>query len=231
MVLLLDAGADPLAPTDFDDDTQPPLTLAAQKGHGKIARLLWYHAAAQQPEELHRANDGWRPFLSCLVRAATYGRVTLVADFLDWWDGWSAAEQTGVLLAIAGRWQLYIVEPLLEPFMYPLEIILQALHRAADSRFMLLEEERSGVRYGGTDYVDEELPVARLIDAAADPNGSFQNQRPLDRASASIDLVDAMTVLLEKGADPSATNKRGQPVLHHLDDLTTSCLQRPRVHI
>lgn len=111
-----------------------------------------------------------------------------MGDFLDWWDGWSAAEQTGALLAAAGRWQLHIVEFLLERFMYPSEIILQVLHRAADSKFMLLEEERSGVRYDGSVYVDEQLLVARHIDAGADPNGAFQNQRSLDRASASIDL-------------------------------------------
>lgn len=64
--LLLDTGADPLAPPDFDDDTLSPLTLAARNGNGKIARLLWDRAAAQQLEELHlhRANDGLRLFLS-----------------------------------------------------------------------------------------------------------------------------------------------------------------------
>lgn len=149
--LLLDAGADPLAPTDFDDDTLSP-----------VASPLWATSSTGGMVGLRRSRQGH------FLRPREDGSSTSWSFFLS---------GSCILPRSFSR------------FCTGLLILSSCYLR------------RKGLECGTTGhvYVDEQLLVARHIDAGADPNGAFQNQRSLDRASASIDLAGTMEVLLEKG--------------------------------
>ncbi|RYO86350.1 hypothetical protein DL764_009015 [Monosporascus ibericus] len=86
---LLGAGTDALA-VSIDDSALPPMALAARRGHPAILQRLWQHA---RPES-HANGPKGNPFQTCLVQAAAYGHVSIAADFLDWWDGWTVGLRT-----------------------------------------------------------------------------------------------------------------------------------------
>ena len=72
------------------------------------------------------------------------------------------------------------------------------------------------VKYEGIDYLDQQLLIALLIDAGADPN-SYPNNTPLIYSVAyNANLTGALKTLLEKGADPNKTNGSGKSALHVL---------------
>ncbi|RYP80778.1 hypothetical protein DL770_006098 [Monosporascus sp. CRB-9-2] len=206
---LLGAGADALA-VSINDDALPPIALAARTGHPAILRRLWQHT----PPENHANGPKGNPFQTCLVQAAAHGHVSIVADLLDWWDGWTQDVKDESLLWAARRWQVYVVELLLSKALFEPRVIDDALCSAADFKYLLAEE--TDIRYDGDDYLNQQLLIAQLIDAGANPNGSSPNEPLVIGAARLVNLVGALKALLEKGADPNVTDSDGQSALHYL---------------
>lgn len=147
VIILVSAGADPLAETP-EEGSISPLMLAIRNGQRSILQRLW---ACLTPES--HAN-GTRPILSCLHQAAVYGQASLVSDLLIWWDGWIVAVKEEALLAAVNRWHIHVVDVLLMRLIFPRNILVQALYRAAGFKFMIGEEEISDVYYDGVDYLN-----------------------------------------------------------------------------
>ncbi|EFY94031.1 ankyrin repeat protein [Metarhizium robertsii] len=197
--VLLDAGADVLAETADDSLSATPLGLAARLGLVDILRRLWISV----PPESHA--NVFRPPLSCLILAATYGQAATVGHLLDWWDGWSLDVRDTALCYASGRWQVHSVQVLLERLRFSHETMVRALHKAADFKFIMAEEEGAlGVQYSEMDYVHQRQLIAKLVDAGADVNARLHGQHLTLQAAGVIDLAPALSQLLESGLDPGA---------------------------
>lgn len=206
--ILLRAGASPLSVKFGGDDAPTPLAIAARQGNGTLVRQLWQ----QIDPDRHASNH--QGFQSCLVYAAMYGQVSVVTDLLDWWDGWSAKAQELALSGAAMRWRVYVVKVLLSKFPFEQQTLDHMLYVAAD--FMIPLAFQSIAEYQGVDYFEQQLLIELLVDAGADPNTTLNRVSPLQMAAGNLNLVGALKVLLEKGADPNATNEAGDSALHRL---------------
>ncbi|KAH7212061.1 hypothetical protein DER44DRAFT_895050 [Fusarium oxysporum] len=81
--LLLDAGADPLAPASGTDDRATALTIAGREGKQPFLYQLLNHI--KPPQNSHVYND----LQYCFLESAAWGQVACVANLMDWWDGWT----------------------------------------------------------------------------------------------------------------------------------------------
>lgn len=207
-ILLLDAGADPLAQMPGDIPSSP-IVLAIRLGSRDILRRMWISV----PPESHA--NGPRPYLSCLTHAAAYGQVSILEDLLDWWDRWSSDAKDYALLYAATRWQIYTTDLLLKRIQYSQEALRKALD-GATKRKCELWTETSGPKYEGIDYLHQQQLISRLIDAGADANNVEKGRHIIIQAASAIDLAGGLKTLLDKGADPNGTDNSGQSALHHL---------------
>ncbi|KAI0106712.1 ankyrin repeat protein [Daldinia grandis] len=211
IVMLLDAGADPLLMTEKGETSYSAVMLAAQRGHDEAFGVLWLRV----PPEIH-ANH---PLTSCLVQAAIYGHVFLVGWLLDVWDGWTKQTKESALLHAVSRWQYYVVNLLLEKVTFEQDLLYKALYRAVDLKSDFLDEVM-GPQYDGVDYLNQQRMITRLTKVGLDPN-KVLNSRPLVHIAATyIDLAGALHVLLENGADPNVRDSQGRTVMHKLADRT-----------
>lgn len=205
--LLLAAGADPLL-VSYGEQRLTAIGFAALKGHRDVVKRFWMCC----PPEGHV--HGVKPYQACLVVAATHGHVAVVEDLLGWWNGWSQDLKIEALLWAARRWHLGVATLLLNRALFEQSTLQEALHAATGQKFMLSDEFK--VKYEGIDYLDQQLLIALLIDAGADPN-SYPNNTPLIYSVAyNANLTGALKTLLEKGADPNKTNGSGKSALHVL---------------
>ena len=212
--LLLAAGADPHLVSTGEDPQLPALGFASWRGHRALARRLW---TAGGPPERHVA--GLQPYQISLVVAARYGHAAIVEDLLDAWEGgWSQELQDEALLWAARRWHYNVVALLLARGSFQQATLEKALGHAADNKFMLSYEWP--VKYEGIDYTDQQLLIAALIDAGANPNAPSPEQGynpPMWTAAANVNLTGALKMLLEKGADPNqALAVEGKSALHRV---------------
>lgn len=84
---LLRAGADAVTQRDFlgmGFDPPASIMLAIGLGRTALVQRLWQHI----PPDTY-ANDGTRPYFSCVAHAARCGQVDILEWLLDVWDGWS----------------------------------------------------------------------------------------------------------------------------------------------
>ncbi|KAH7009603.1 ankyrin repeat protein [Ilyonectria destructans] len=206
--VLLDAGAQPLILRYLGDDAASPLSIAARQGNRARLRKLWKYI-----EPGHHAGN-YLGFQFCLVQAAMYGEPSTVADLLSWWDGWSPKARECALRWAAMRWKVYVVELLLSKMTFNQQLLDSALLHATEYKALLNYEPI--VHYNGVDYLEQQQLIALLVDVGANPN-MFSSQIPLIQLTACrVDLAGALKVLLEKGADPNATDKAGASALHRL---------------
>ncbi|KAH6975993.1 ankyrin [Ilyonectria sp. MPI-CAGE-AT-0026] len=206
--ILLSAGASPLALRHSSDDDRTPLEIAARQGNRAILRQLWQHI---DPD--HHTNN-YTNFQSCLVYAAMYEQVPIVADLLSWWDGWSPMATEQALSWAAKRWQVYVVELLLSKFSFEQQTLDNALEYAASFKAKTSIFERIDNR--GVDYLEQQQLIALLVDAGANPNSTLNRSSAILSAAFCMDLVGALKALLEKGADPNVTMHTGVSALHRL---------------
>ncbi|RYP05240.1 hypothetical protein DL764_003947 [Monosporascus ibericus] len=205
--LLLAAGADALI-VSRDQQMLTAIGIAASKGHRDIVKRLWTCC----PPESHV--EGLKPYQTCFVVAASDGHASIVEDMLDWWNGWSQDLRIEALLWAARRWHLGVVTLLLKRDSFKQPTLQEALHHAADHKIVV--SDGLNVKYEGIDYINQQLLIASLIDAGADPNSCPDNTPLIYTIAYSADLTGALKTLLDKGADPNKTNRSGKSALHVL---------------
>ncbi|KAI0112110.1 ankyrin repeat-containing domain protein [Nemania sp. FL0031] len=203
--VLLDAGADPTLELGGTDSADTALQLAAQRGHLDINRELWGRMA---PE--YHANEPW----SCLVQAARYGQAALVSWYLDVWHGWSASTTEKALGAAVGRWHYDTVDVLLRNVDYNETIRYRMLENACCLKAQLPEQLRE--EYCDEDFLNQRHIIERLIGAGLDPNRSSSETPLLHKAAHYHHQFEALSTLLDQGADPDVKDYRGETVLHEL---------------
>lgn len=208
--ILLAAGANILRQTS-DSDGLTCLALAAGIGRRDIFHHLWHSITHET-----RAK-GPRLYSSCLAIAAQHGQTALVSDLLVLGDGCTDAMKNDVLFWAVGRWQVHVVDLLLAKITFTPEILLQALHQAAESKIWM-DNERASAMCSGADSTNQGLLIARLIDAGADPNARLHGRLALFKAATAVTLSGGLAMLLEKGSDPNAVNveQDGKTALHRL---------------
>ncbi|KFY67362.1 hypothetical protein V496_01632 [Pseudogymnoascus sp. VKM F-4515 (FW-2607)] len=199
--ILLAAGAD--AFVRCTEQRQTAMEIAARKGHRDIVKRLWTCC----PPESHATGIQSR---TCLVIAATYGHASIVEDMLDWWDGWPQALRIDALQEATGGWHFSVVNLLLKRESFEQLTLQDMLHSVTEAK--LTDDD---VKCGVVDYTDQQLLIALLIDAGADPN--YNSYEPIIYTVAgNAYLTLALKTLLEKGADPNKTNRSGMSALHVL---------------
>lgn len=203
--LLLAACAD-VCKLDCGDASVTAIGSAVQEGHRDAARRLW--AAATPEDQLQRI----RPFRSDLVVAAMYGRAAIVHDLLSSWPGWPQQLKDSALIWAARRWHFEVVQLLMHTVSFSKDRIQEALCLAVEKKTELPYEFRS--RCEGFEYLNQQLLIALLVDAGADPNATWHNMPLLCNAAVDANCTGALKTLLEKGADPNASCKSGRSALH-----------------
>ncbi|KFY96880.1 hypothetical protein V498_02391 [Pseudogymnoascus sp. VKM F-4517 (FW-2822)] len=207
--LLLAAGANSHI-VSYGQRRLTAIGLAASKGHRDIVKRLWARCAP----ESHL--DGLNIHETCLVMAASHGQASVVDDMLNWWNGWSQDSKIEALWYAAKQWQFGVVNLLLKRESFEQPMLQDALHSAANHKVMITD----GIpKYEGVEYANQQLLIASLIDAGADPNSSAYSNIPLlFTVACNSNLTGALKTLLEKGADPNKTNESGLSALHVLTE-------------
>lgn len=218
--LLLKAGANPLCEDRSAAWPMSALRRAAVRGNRAVFRMLWEHLSSDSSCLGFAA-----AYAYCLVDAAEFGRVSVLADLLDSWDGWSLADKARALHAACYRWQFVTADLLLARASFSPEVLAAALRVAVGFRFWLAEVD--GPRpppYHGVDYLTQQQLIARLFDAGAEPGKAGD---AVLAAARYVDLAGALKVLLEKGADPDAQSPNGQVALHRLGSPVSVVTEGP----
>lgn len=93
-------------------------------------------------------------------------------------------------------------------------MLQDALHSAAYHKVMITDDIP---KYKGVEYANQQLLIASLIDARADPNSSAHGNIPLlFTVACNSNLTGALKTLLKKGTDPNKTNESGLSALRVL---------------
>jgi ankyrin repeat protein len=204
--LLLAAGADPQL--SRGEQRLPAIGYAALSGQRDVVKRLWRLC----PPEDH--TQGVKPYQVPLVVAARYGKAAVVEDLLDWWDGWSQDLKVEALMWAARRWHFEVAVLLLERTFFEQSTIQEALHIAVKLKSMLENEFKP--KFESINYINQQMLIALLIDAGADPNSCPDNTPLIYGAAYDAALTGALKTMLEKGADPNKTNAFGRSALHVL---------------
>ncbi|KFY45182.1 hypothetical protein V494_01107 [Pseudogymnoascus sp. VKM F-4513 (FW-928)] len=201
--ILLAAGADAsIAECTMDGLTA--IAAAAHQGHRDIVKRLW--ACFSPVEHLQGCQI-------CLVVAASNGHASIVEDLLDLWNGWPLEVKILALRMASSEWQFGVVNLLLKRESFEQSVLQKALHCAADLKPLGHFE----AHYEGADYADQQLLIATLIDAGADPNCYVSGTTPLILTVVHNSILTcALKTLLEKGADPNRTDGFGRSALREL---------------
>ncbi|KAG9250847.1 ankyrin repeat protein [Emericellopsis atlantica] len=190
--LLLAAGADPLL---IDRRTRRirPIGWAAMNGHRDVVRHLW---TCGPPEEQTKPLDHVK---SPLRAAGEYGHAQIVEDLMSW-DGWPKDHLEQVLSYATADWDYNVVARLFKSDLLDRKSATQALFGAINSNKAWLRGVSEGF-----DYINQQRLIELFISAGADLNHSISGSGyPLVcKAASNANLTGALTILLEKGAEPN----------------------------
>ncbi|KFY67363.1 hypothetical protein V496_01633 [Pseudogymnoascus sp. VKM F-4515 (FW-2607)] len=205
--LLLAAGAD-ASITGFTEWGYTAIAAAADRGHRDIVKRLWTCCPPERYLQVARSQI-------CLLVAAQHGHASIVEDMLEWWNGWPQDVMIMALRVAAQEWHFGVVNLLLKRESFEQPTLQNALHDAAGLKplpfFQLF------AKYEGVDYANQQLLIALLIDAGANPSSFAYDTTPLVLTVASNSILTcALKTLLDKGADPNMTDGSGQSALHIL---------------
>lgn len=214
----LAAGANPLFP-EFADGTRTALSCAAIRGKREMVQLLLScipplaHTSSttnfkgENEEELLRV---------ALVDAATYGHVLIVRDFLDTRE----LDHTvigSVLGAATRRWEVDVVELLLDRFTFNQSSLVSSLKWAVKEKWGIEYENRYEEEYFDSDPDKQARLVSRLLDETKlDLRDPLVGSPLLYEAIFRSEQRGALRVLLEQGVDPNTQWEKGETALHLL---------------
>lgn len=205
--LLLKAGVDVAANSPVHEQRLSPLALAASVGSQRLLWRLWSHLLSQSESENIPNVD------SCLLQASINGQIPILRALLGWWE-WTAEAKNEALFWAARSWKVYSAELLTSEVSFSQESLNKALGYAVHFKPLLGDE--MPIDYNGDDYLEQQLLISHLVDVGADPNAIIDRQPITLTAARHINLVGALKVLLEKGANPNAAEHRGKTALHFL---------------
>ncbi|KAH6958071.1 ankyrin [Fusarium avenaceum] len=205
--LILQAGVDVAADSSVHEQRLSPLALAARLGNQRLLWRLWNHLRSR-PEPNNIPNVD-----SCLFQASINGQIAILRALLGWKE-WTAEAKNEALFWAARSWKAYSAGLLTSEVSFSQQSLDKAHGLAVDFKPLLGDE--LNIEYNGDDYLEQQLLIAHLIDAGADPNVIIDKQPITLPAARHINLVGALKVLLEKGANPNASDHRGKTALHFL---------------
>ncbi|KAH7238078.1 ankyrin [Fusarium tricinctum] len=205
--LLLQAGVDVAADSSVHKQRLSPLALAASVGNQRLLWRLWSHLRS------HSEVNNIQNVDSCLFQASINGQIPILRALLGWW-AWTTEAKNEALFWAARSWKVYSAELLTSEVSFSQESLDKALGFAVDFKPLLGDEIT--IEYNGDDYLEQQLLIVHLVDAGADPNATIDRKPIILTAARHINLVGALKVLLEKGANPNATDHGGKTALHFL---------------
>ncbi|KAG8668180.1 hypothetical protein FPOAC1_007557 [Fusarium poae] len=204
--LLLQAGVDVAGDSSAHEHRLSPLALAARVGNQRLLWRLWQH--------LHSRTEARNIVVnSCLFQASITGQVTILRALLAWKE-WTTEAKNEALFWAARSWKAYSAEVLTSELSFSQDVLDRTLHCAVNFRTLFGDDFK--LEYSGDDYVQQQLLIAHLVDVGANPNVTINVQPPIITAARHINLVGALKVLLDKGANPNGTDHRGKTALHFL---------------
>ncbi|KAL7765717.1 hypothetical protein ACKLNR_003633 [Fusarium oxysporum f. sp. zingiberi] len=215
--LIENAGADPLAPASGTDDRATALTIAGREGKQPFLYQLLNHI--KPPQDSHVYND----LQYCFLESAAWGQVASVANLMDWCDGWTIETKQLALNCAAQRWKVYVAEFLISKAKYDQKALDSALSHAIDYKVYMNSTNEYRIDYEGVDYFEQQQLTKLLIRTGANPNTSHFGMTLVIYTSRNINLIGALSVLLENGADPNTKDDKGRTALHHLGDAQSVC--------
>ncbi|UZP38205.1 hypothetical protein NXS19_006021 [Fusarium pseudograminearum] len=221
LILQLGVGVDVAANSSAHEHRLSPLALAARLGNQRLLWRLWQHFHSQEEES--KANVD-----SCLFEASINSQTTILRALLIWKE-WTTEAKSEALFWAARSWKAYSAQLLTTELSFPQDVLDKALHHAVDFRPLIGDDFK--LDYNGDDYLQQQLLIAHLIDAGANPNVIINGKPPIITAARSISLVGALKVLLDKGANPDATDHRGKSALHFLGSPTALNRSGPVVRL
>ncbi len=133
--------------------------------------------------------------------AALYGQASIVEDLLDLWTGWPQDLTIEALLYAARQWEFGVVNFLLKKESFEQPTLRSALIDATDPKPLLCDGYSAN--YEGIDYADQQLVIASLIDAGADPGTCANNSPLICCVACNANLTGALKVCLRKAQIPT----------------------------
>ncbi|KAF9781934.1 hypothetical protein IL306_012702 [Fusarium sp. DS 682] len=210
VTILLDAGADPLAHSDGTGDRANALTIAGREGKQPFLHQLLKHTKSFKSSHVYKDHH------YCFLESAAWGQVASVANLMDWWDGWTLKTTESALTRAAQRWKVYVAEFLISKVKFEQEALDSALASAIDYKVYMNSTNEYRIDYEGVDYFEQQQLIKLLIYAGANPNTTFRGMPLVIYTAQNINLIGALSVLLENGADPNTADKTGRTALHLL---------------
>ncbi|KAF4443202.1 hypothetical protein F53441_11511 [Fusarium austroafricanum] len=202
VTVLLDAGANPLARVSGTDDLASALTVAGRENKQAILYQLWTHI--KPTEGISKPNQ----INYCFSESAAWGQVDSVANLFDWY-GWTMETLECALNRAAQRWKVYVAEFLISKVKFEQKALDKVLAFAIDYKVLMNSTNEYRISYEGVDYIEQKQLVKLLLHAGAYVNTEHFGIPLVIFAAMNINLVGALSVLLENGADPNTVDRQG----------------------
>jgi ankyrin repeat protein len=211
VLLLLIHGADPEALTsDKLNSGDNALRLAVRHGRREIVKLLWDGGVQRNAHEGSHTKSGGRRLPSLLEIAAFQGHVEIVHDLLSWSESWTAEERAGALVEGARRWEPAILSTLQSHSPLSQETMKEAFDAAVQNGPKAFNDF-----YNVNTWTSEQSKnEARVIEILLDAGLEIDLGKALCQVSFRLCEVEAMKMLLSRGADPATRERNGWTPLH-----------------